>query len=191
MDMTENRPSALAADGIGATVLSCFVAGRPAPKGSLEHKGGGYLADDNRNTGPWRAAMSETFRREVCTLAAVRPGERRQRALPREGYPVKAPVGVRVRYLFHRPETTEQIVPANIRTGDLDKLLRNTLDATFYEPKTGKGAPILADDSLVCDIDAKARYVPPKMAQGAFVVVYLIDLEFEQAAYERLEAIAL
>lgn len=185
-------PGRQLADPDPAVVLECFVEGRPAPKGSLTPLAvtpgrKTYLGDDNSRTDPWRAAMADRFRQEVCEPAGwVRQGK--VVVKPKFGYPIPGdqPVDVEVHFLFQRPARTRLVAPTGRNTGDVDKLLRCLYDALHVSPDGKKGAPVLADDGQIVDGRHKTRWVPATMACGIYVVVRTISKDDLLAEYQAM-----
>jgi len=139
-------------------LLDVFVAGRPAPKGSLQFVTKAHVCEDNANTVPWLRTVEAVCRRAVA-VPQGRPG----RWVPLAGYPYAAPVRVETRFAFNAPKGGTWPVPATIATGDLDKLNRAVFDAL-----TASG--VYADDALVVDLVSSARYCEPGR-QGARIIV--------------------
>lgn len=127
-------------------ILSVFVPGIPRPKGSLDVITLTHVREANRHSTPWLKSMRDAARRMIAEPLG-RPGLWRYN----EGYPCDDPVSVDAWFWFPRPARAEFDVPATIRTGDLDKLYRNVLDALTQ-------AKVYTDDARVVDLAGGARY---------------------------------
>lgn len=141
--------------------LVIHVHGDPAPQGSKTHVGNGRMRESSRRVAPWRDAVQ---------AAAMQ-------ALPK-GWMLAGPVSVRIDFLVARPAShygtgrnarmlrdNAPLYPVSRRVGDLDKLLRSTLDALTT-------AGVIVDDSLVVDIQASKVYGEPGDAiPGAVIFV--------------------
>lgn len=127
-------------------VISLFVAGRPATKGSMKclgarTKGGRHvLVEDHATAAPWRARMTNEIVREV-RAAGFTSGWK-----PYSG-------GMRVTAHFRYQQTGATaadlhwpMVEAGVNAnGDLDKLLRNLLDSL-------QGSGLIKNDAHVVEI---------------------------------------
>lgn len=149
--------------------MSTFVPGIPRPKGSLKPQqirgGGGRLTGrtrlvDSDNSKHWRRTMAKHFG-----------------AMRTVGMPVSGPVVVSAVFYFDRNDylvRADSQWPDHPHIGDLDKLLRNLLDALQVdETGEGNGAGIIADDRQVVKFvepTCKAWAVGDEVAGVAVVV---------------------
>lgn len=115
----------------------CFdVLGDPAPQGSKKHVGGGRLVESSKRVRPWRQIVAWAASRARCGRPTL-----------------TGPVVVAIEFYKPRPAghpKTRRTLPTSV-TGDIDKLIRSTLDAL-----TTSG--VFADDSLVVDAQVRQRY---------------------------------
>lgn len=134
--------------------LRWHVPGTPRPKGSMtvvdDRKG--HLVDSEASR-RWRGLMAATMVRGVA-VTRVRPGGRIEVVEMRPGFPIQCPVIVAADYQFTRPDSVDQYdaMPVGAAEPDIDKLLRNTLDALV-------DARVIADDGLVVGTMGTKRYV--------------------------------
>jgi crossover junction endodeoxyribonuclease RusA len=123
------------------TALDIFVAGKPAPQGSIRaivHKSTGRavaIKDNNTTQKTWR-------------------GDIREHCLDTEGQPrarFDGPVRVLLEFVMPRPlSTPKKSTPPAVKKPDIDKLQRAVLDAI-------SSAGVWRDDSQVVDIHATKR----------------------------------
>jgi crossover junction endodeoxyribonuclease RusA len=132
--------------------ITFVVTGRPAAQGSKRHLGKGVMVESSRYIHPWRADVK---------MAAM------------ESTPLNwnqdAPFNLTITFLLARPKghysvkglkSSAPATPSG-RVGDLDKLLRSTLDAM-----TGI---VFADDCQVVTMFAAKRYAMPGEQTGAII----------------------
>lgn len=138
-----------------STYLRVF--GDPAPQGSKRHVGNGVLVESSARVKPWRAAV-------VAAAADCR-----------DSWAV--PVVLTAFFQVPRPKShfrggglraSAPAWPVSRRVGDLDKLIRATLDGLV-------DAGVLADDSLVVDIRSIKSYSGPDDQPGAFLYLSAAD----------------
>lgn len=118
-----------------------WIPGRPRSKGSLKvitpRGQKPRLIEDHKHSKPWRQRMVNGFR-------LIAP-------LSRAELPYAGPVSVVATFVFERHGETSKTLPwptlnAGVNAqGDLDKLLRNLLDAL-------QDAEVIADDAQVCEV---------------------------------------
>lgn len=154
-------------------LVDTFVAGRPKTKGSLTFITPGY-ATDSDGSRHWRALMAgavrDSYRARWAELMCTGPyrgcghGKHLACGLPQ---PHAGPVLVRV--MAHLP-----VDPLAHGAGDLDKLLRNVLDALDIRSKNPKfrGGAII-DDNQVTRIEAEKR--GPAERTGVWIAVETLD----------------
>lgn len=133
-------------------MIDLYVHGHPAPQGSKRHVGGGRMIEASKKVTPWREAVVG----EVLRLRL-------------DGTAISEACGVDVCFYFNRPKShygpdgLKDNAPAvpNLRSvGDLDKLVRSTLDGLVQ-------ASLLHDDSHVVDLTARKRYASLAYPMGA------------------------
>lgn len=152
----------------GEILLSTFVKGWPRPKGSLKPeivRGGGgratgrvRLSEDNPESTVWLRTMAQAF-------VVARGG------ILSEQY--HGPVAVQGQFWFNASrfgeETQTTEFPIHPHIGDLDKLVRNLLDA--LQAKTGAG--IIKDDRQVASLAKSCKlWAPTGGASGVAVTVW-------------------
>jgi len=148
-----------------------LVRGTPRPKGSLQVVDGerGYVRDSEASC-RWRGTMAAAMV-ETAAVTRRRPGGRVKVFEVRPGWPLQCPVVVAAEFGFLRPGSVHpgsDAAPVGAREPDVDKLLRNVLDAMV-------DAKIIQDDGLVVMAAGWKRYSP---TEGA-----LISLGVPSAAY--------
>jgi Holliday junction resolvase RusA-like endonuclease len=127
----------------GPDWLQIVAVGSPKPKGSLRHVGHGRMTEQLEGSKPWREAV------KWAALEAI--AERDGRWFPYAG-PVTVDVTITVPKPASAPKT-RRTWPVTRRSGDVDKHLRNVLDALT-------DAAVFGDDSQV--IAATVRKVYPE-----------------------------
>lgn len=161
---------------IHPAALSTFVPGVPRPKGSLEPqavRGGG-----GRATGRVRLVDSTTSKRWRRTMAK-HFGALRTIAMPLQG-----PVAVSAAFWFDRNDyvaRADSAWPNHPHIGDLDKLLRNLLDALQVDDSgEGNGAGIFVDDRQVVEfVETRKIWAPPGAVSGVAVQVFALPTHHE------------
>ena len=129
-------------------MISFFVAGEPAPKGSTKsfYTGGKVITTNaNRRTKDWEMRIATEAQR-------VSPGV--------------SSIAVRIvaRFLLQRPKSLPKKVVHDVKKPDLDKLIRAILD--------GITGILIEDDSQVVNITATKQYAQANEQHGV-----LIELE--------------
>ncbi len=149
-----------------APLLAIQVIGTPRSKGSMRpfitKDGKPRMREQHGHSSDWRAAVVDAAHWAIrcdcpdpgCT--ALRPG-----------FPCEAPVVAQLAFLFARPKTPRWPLPATRAVGDLDKLIRNILDALV-------DAGVLRDDSQVVELAVRKRYTDG--AAGAGITLWPADL---------------
>jgi Holliday junction resolvase RusA-like endonuclease len=126
--------------------LQFIVLGVPKAKGSMKHVGHGRMIEQLAGSKPWREAVKWA----ALEAIAAREGTGEPFAT------LSGPVVVDVVFSFAKPKSapkTRRIWPTTRSSGDVDKLLRNVLDALV-------DAAVMGDDSQV------VRAVPEKAFVG-------------------------
>lgn len=116
--------------------LVITVHGTPAPQGSKRHVGGGRMVESSAKVKPWREA--------VKWAALTRP----------EPATLDGPILVEVTFTVRKPTSAPKRLtswPVTRSSGDIDKLLRATLDALT-------DAGVMRDDSQVVEVTARKVY---------------------------------
>lgn len=139
-------------------ILSAWMPGVPQPKGSMRNvaKRGeaARLQEDNPRSAGWRKAMADALGMKTNFGRDL-------------GWPSELAVHVDVIFVFERPASAaERECPTGQRDGgDLDKLVRNVLDAM-------QDAGVVRNDAQVCRITAeKGWLIPGDGESGAQIVV--------------------
>ncbi len=138
------------------TVLQAWVPGLPKTKGSMTHIGGGHMAESVIGSARWRILMVERFKSDT-TWRGVTP-------IIGPGMPVHVSA-----------EFSLPVDPTSVGSGDIDKLLRNVLDALSActkkcGPRCKKHAGIYVDDVQVVSSNiAKKR--ADESGPGVYVTV--------------------
>jgi crossover junction endodeoxyribonuclease RusA len=138
-------------------VIAMRVLGYPAPQGSKRHVGRGILVEASKLVTPWReAVVAECQRHEVA------------------GRLLDEPLDVFLGFYFPRPaghhnakgavKDSAPPYPSRRSVGDIDKLVRSTLDALVQ-------ASVITDDSLVVNLTARKRYATIANPRGAVIRV--------------------
>lgn len=151
-----STPSTVATPPSGtANPLTFVVFGLPAAQGSKRHIGRGILIESSKAVSPWR--------QDVKTAAL---------ACTPHDWVMDSPITLSVTFRFKRPKShfgKKGLLPSapqhltSVRSGDLDKLLRSTLDAL-----TGVA---YNDDSQVVTVNASKRYCRLNEPQGAILTL--------------------
>lgn len=139
-------------------MIEFFIPGKPAPQGSHRHVGRGVLIESSKAVKPWRAAI-------------------RAAALANQIECTTGPVFVAVTFRFTRPAShygtgrnATRVKPSAVPhpvgrgVGDLDKLLRSTLDGL-----TEAGA--ITDDAYMVSTLARKRWCHTNEVPGAYVSI--------------------
>ncbi|HEY6924942.1 MAG TPA: RusA family crossover junction endodeoxyribonuclease [Steroidobacteraceae bacterium] len=116
------------------------------------------LTEDHAYSKPWRKAIKVAIQQQIPDV------------LHADHVPISVPIAVIARFYFERLGPTAQlldfpVVNAGVNAnGDVDKLLRNLLDAM-------KDARLIVDDSLVVDIVTSKRWANEYSDSGIHVKV--------------------
>jgi crossover junction endodeoxyribonuclease RusA len=140
------------------TPIELYVHGHPAPQGSKRHVGRGIMVEASKRVQPWR---------EAVVGEAIRAGW--------NGTGLDEPLTVDLAFYFTRPQShygksgvkqSAPHVPARRSVGDIDKLVRSTLDALVQ-------ASVMSDDCLVVLLTARKRYATLVRPAGARIRIDL------------------
>ncbi len=143
-------------------LVETFVAGTAKTKGSMEvrNKATGAMKESVIGSSQWRALMAAAVRDDIARRGAGRVAAN----LPVLPMPYPAAVAVTLTFYLSPPAgwvarfLAAFVWPIWERAGDLDKLVRNVLDALGSKsknPRMNSGA--IVDDNLVCRIIAEKR----------------------------------
>jgi hypothetical protein len=152
-------------------IVDVFVPGAAKTKGSMEvrNRVTGAMKESVAGSSRWRALMAQAVRDDIA---------RRQPPVAELRAPYPGPVSVTVAAYLTPPAgwvarfLTAVIWPIWPRAGDLDKLVRNVLDAigsTSRNAKMNGGA--IVDDNLVCRIAAWKHVADDRHPAGVRIVV--------------------
>ncbi|MEN9885676.1 MAG: Xanthomonas citri phage [Pseudomonadota bacterium] len=147
---------------------SFVVLGLPAPQGSkrfvgVSASGKGLMVEASKKVAPWREVVHTT-----AQLIRARDGLRA---------PMDGPLRARIVFTLPKPVAASKKRPAwPLRSPDLDKLCRSTLDAL-----TTSG--LIADDARIVEFARLAKVYPGEdpealSSPGARIEVELIDLSW-------------
>jgi hypothetical protein len=151
-------------------IVDVFVPGAAKTKGSMEvrNRATGAMKESVAGSSRWRALMAQAVRDDIARrqppVAELRSPWPGAVSVTVEAY---LAFGIRVRRL---PETWA--LPIWSQAGDLDKLVRNVLDAlgsTSRNAKMNGGA--IVDDNLVCRIVASKHVADDRHPAGVRIIV--------------------
>jgi len=141
-------------------LVDTFVAGQPKTKGSMSvrNRSTGALAESVAGSSRWRAlvagAVRDDYARRWVERTCAGPAGRcsHPRAFTCGSPPMPYGEGVFVWASFRLP-----VDPLQVRAGDLDKLLRNVLDALASDARNPKynGGVIFNDNQVVTIVSEK------------------------------------
>ena len=150
------------ATGGGCEAVTLRIYGRPAPQGSKRSLGNGIMIESSKRARPWRNDVKIESREQY------------------RGPVLTGPVSVSITFWLPRPKShyrtgrfAGQLKPnapthsTSCADGDLDKLLRCTLDGLSAKC----GGWIIGDDSLVVQLNGEKRYVTATEGCGATIRV--------------------
>lgn len=147
---------------VEVTGLAFVVHGVPKPKGSMRHVGRGRMIEQLAGSKPWREAVKWAALEAVAAAGWTT---------------LTGPVQVDVVFSFAKPKSApkgRRTWPITRSTGDIDKLLRNCLDALV-------DAGVLRDDSQVVKTVPEKGYCGEHPAgldvPGARVTVRPLDVD--------------
>jgi hypothetical protein len=149
-------------------IVDVYVPGAAKTKGSMElrNRATGAMKESVAGSSRWRALMAQAVRDDIA---------RRQPPVAELRSPWPGAVSVTVEAYLAPPRDLRIMSPIWNQAGDLDKIVRNVLDAigsTSRNPKYNGGA--IVDDNLVCRIVAEKRIAGgtvDTMPPGVHIVV--------------------
>ena len=153
-------------------IVETFVAGAPKTKGSMEVR--------NRATGAMKESVIGSSNWRALMAAAVKDDIERRHRTSRErsggilGLPYAGAVAVTVTAYLPEPHDPDSwwVWPVWNQAGDLDKLVRNVLDALGTKSKNSKmNGGAIVDDNLVCRIVAEKHTGGGTRPQGVLIRV--------------------
>ena len=143
-------------------MIEIVVYGQPAPQGS-KRLVGKVMLESSKKVQPWRQDVKQAVLNQY------------------DGPPIERAVFVEIEFRFQRPKghfnTKGELRPKapehliSRGQGDIDKLIRATLDALSIST----GGSLLADDSLVVRVIGIKRYCVGPELPGAFIFVNQLD----------------
>jgi hypothetical protein len=143
-------------------LVDTFVAGRPKTKGSMRvrNRATGAMQESVEGSSTWRALMAGAIREDYQRRWSGWPANLAGARLPTPG-----PVAVTA--TFHLP-----VDPLQVRAGDLDKLLRNLLDALAADARNPRynGGVIFNDNQVSAFHDVQK--IGPVDRTGVHVIVW-------------------
>jgi Holliday junction resolvase RusA-like endonuclease len=149
-------------------LISLFVPGHPRTKGSLRPEVDWArrkvrMVEQVEQSKPWRQKMQAYIVRKV-----------REQERPGKWEPYAGPLSVGVVFAYERPRTGVGVdLPYPIieagenANGDVDKLLRNLLDAL-------QGSGLIKNDAQVCETTAAKMWETDAIPAGAHIVVHTL-----------------
>ncbi len=149
-----------------STVVEFRVFGLPGPQGSKRHVGRGIMLESSPKVKPWRQDVMATSGRAY------------------KGAVITDPVRLEVDFFFPRPKSHYRtgkysdllradapLYAFSHKQGDLDKLLRSTIDALSFVT----GGCVIRDDCLVVSISSTKQYANEVNPPGAAIKVLLMQ----------------
>lgn len=145
-------------------ILDVWVPGRPTTKGSVKHIGQGRVRQSVKGSTEWAGVIRRAVAGQVARgLAGFAPRD----------------VPVQVRVTYRMPGTD----PVAERIGDVDKLVRNVLDALTRNEKI-RYPGVYVDDVQVIGVDS-ARFAGGP--SGCHIVVSALAPEMVRSLADRAE----
>ena len=164
LDAPPACPPATAAGGATPTTpdLTITVYGQPKPKGSLRHVGHGRMVEQLAGSKPWREAVKyAALEARTVAMAPTLAG----------------PVAVHIAITVDKPKSApkrRRSWPITRTSGDIDKHVRNVLDALV-------DAAVVGDDSQVVKVVAEKGYPDEGpdflLLPGGVIRVYRIEAD--------------
>jgi Holliday junction resolvase RusA-like endonuclease len=152
-------------------IVETFVAGAAKTKGSMEVRNGatGAMKESVVGSSAWRALMAAAVRDDIARRAAERVAA--GQPLHWQG-PYPGAVAVTLAFYLTPPQRRLFRWPIWDKAGDLDKLVRNVLDALGSKSKNPRyNGGAIVDDNLVC------RLVTDKFSAEGFRAGVMIRVE--------------
>ena len=120
-------------EGPYAATIIIEAFGVPKPKGSMKHVGRGRMVESVKGSTKWKDAVKKA----AVAVMADQP-------------PLEGPIVASIVATMPRPKSRKGLLPITRSSGDLDKLVRNCLDAV--------SKVAIVDDSQVVLLCATKRY---------------------------------
>ena len=149
-------------------MIEITVVGLPAPQGS-KRLVGKVMLESSKKVQPWRQDVKQAVLNQY------------------NGPPIERAVFIEIEFRFQRPKghfnTKGELRPKapehliSRGQGDIDKLIRATLDALSIST----GGSLLADDSLVVQVIGIKRYCVGPELPGALIFVNQLDSHLAHA----------
>lgn len=149
-------------------MIELRIHGLPAPQGSKRSLGNGIMVESSKRVKPWRQDVKLDSREQY------------------KGQPIVDPVSIEITFYLPRPQAhyrtgkfAGQLKPTapthstSCAQGDIDKLVRSTLDGLSAKA----GGCVIADDSLVVALTCEKRYVTD--AEGCGAVIRVIQRQYD------------
>lgn len=136
-------------------VIAAWIPGQPKTKGSMTARPNGSMRENVVGSSRWKAAMKSVLESTAARMPLF--------AMVEAGKAIRVDMTA---YLSRPPgETGAHAFPCAGRIGDLDKLVRNLLDA-------GTEARVWADDVQVTDFGHTKKRWATERGPGIQVLVY-------------------
>lgn len=160
-------------------IVDVFVPGAAKTKGSMEirNRATGAMKESVVGSSRWRALMAQAVRDDIarrCAAINAMTGFDDFRGEPYPGAVSVTVVACLSPGPAARPTWLDRMWPIWERAGDLDKLVRNVLDAlgsTSKNPKMNGGA--IVDDNLVCRLVAEKHVAGGERDTGGRAGVHI------------------
>lgn len=134
--------------------LDFWVPGRPRTKGSLKPArtgSGAVRLVDTVHSKEWRSAVCKAVIPLIADEDVSIPEGKKGRWRLRHGWPSLDPILVRATFYYQRSANDTDARPINRQYGDLDKLMRNVLDAL-------QDSGVYRDDSQVVAMPLVSKF---------------------------------
>lgn len=161
-------------------IVDVFVPGAAKTKGSMEiiNRATGAMRESVVGSSRWRALMAQAVRDDIARRHCT-GGSRGMACEHRAPFncgavkPYPGAVAVTVVAYLTPPSTVQcWLWPIWNQAGDLDKIVRNVLDALGSKSKNAKmNGGAIVDDNLVCKIDAMKYVADTELHMPAGVLI--------------------
>ena len=142
-------------------IVELRVCGIPAPQGSKVSTRYGGLRESSKNVGPWRSEVAYEARRSYKGPVITEAVE----AVIDFYFPRAKSHFSTAKGREHELKPSAPMHCTNTLKGDLDKLIRSTLDALAVRT----GGSVISDDSLVVALRCRKLYASVNNPPGALV----------------------